>query len=41
LSVSIEILMKIPFCGGDFSLQVIRWSIHTTNKSVYLRYKCK
>jgi len=25
--------MKAPFCGGDFSLRVIRQSIHTINKN--------
>ena len=29
------------YCGGEFPLQVIRRSIHTTNESVCLNYKCK
>jgi len=39
LNVNTQILMKVPVCGGDFSLRIIKRSIHITSESMSLVYK--
>jgi len=41
LSVGTQISMKVPVCGGDFLLRIIKRLIHTTSERRRLEGKCK